>query len=119
MALPILSVLSDEYELKAFKLAGYYALDVDWADGHGSIFPFRDLRAQCPCETCRQTPADAGDPRTRSPVEVAGEPAGLRIVWEDDHQSVFPTRYLRQRCRCASCAGEQGPVDMYLGKPLA
>lgn len=27
----------------------------------------------------------------------------LRITWRDDTQSVYPVRYLRQKCPCASC----------------
>jgi len=113
-----LKILTDQYELKAFKLAGYYALDVDWGDGHGSIYPFRDLRPQCPCDACKRVDAAAlEDPRTRTPVEISREKEGIRIVWEDDHTSLYPVMMLRDACRCALCAGEQGPVDMYLGKP--
>ena len=113
-----LPILSDQYELKAFKLAGYYALDVDWGDRHGSIYPFRELRPRCPCDACRGGAAspDADDVRARSPIEVTRMEGALRIVWEDDHVSLYPPRLLRDLCRCALCAGEQGPVDMYLGK---
>jgi DUF971 family protein len=112
-----LPVLTDKYLLKRLGLAGQYALDVAWGDGHGSIYPFRDLRARCPCDACRERPADVEeDARARTPVEIAQEGPNVRVLWEDDHPSVFPISYLRDICRCALCAGEQGPVDMYLGK---
>ena len=33
---------------------------------------------------------------------------GLRILWEDGHESVFPWAFLRERCPCAACTGEEG-----------
>ena len=30
----------------------------------------------------------------------------LRIVWEDDHESVFTFQFLRQNCPCATCRDE-------------
>lgn len=41
-------------------LIGQYAIQIAWTDGHDSgIYNFRDLRANCPCESCaaqRPTP---------------------------------------------------------------
>jgi len=32
---------------------GRYAIQIQWSDGHESgIYPFRRLRALCPCEAC-------------------------------------------------------------------
>lgn len=36
----------------------------------------------------------------------------VRIEWEDGHASVFPARFLRLNCRCATC------VDETSGAPL-
>jgi len=111
-----LPVLTEKYEVKKIGLAGSYALDVDWGDGHGSIYPFRDLRLRCPCEACQRASSGVEDPRLRTPVEIEKEPGALRVRWEDDHESRYPWRILRDACQCALCAGERGPVDLYLGK---
>ena len=39
-------------------------------------------------------------------------PAELEIVWNDEHLSRYPVRYLRLRCRCAAC------IDEWSGNPL-
>jgi DUF971 family protein len=32
---------------------GQYAIQIHWTDNHDAgIYNFRDLRANCPCETC-------------------------------------------------------------------
>ena len=42
-------------------------------------------------------------PREVGPNE---EGTALRIVWEDDHVSEYPPRYLRLSCPCAGCVDE-------------
>lgn len=43
------------------------------------------------------------------PVEVAvGEGGSMHIRWSDEHQSVYPRRYLRGYCPCAHCQGHGG-----------
>lgn len=111
-----LTILTDKYELRSFKLAGHYALDVSWGDGHGSIYPFRDLRVLCPCASCAAAGPQEPDLAARTPIEIAREDAGLRFVWEDEHVSQLGPKHLRDRCRCAACIGEVGPVEAYLGK---
>jgi ATP-binding protein involved in chromosome partitioning len=38
---------------KGIELIGQYAIQIEWSDGHSTgIYNFRDLRANCPCETC-------------------------------------------------------------------
>ena len=44
-------------------LVGRYALGVDWADDHGSIYPFEHLRRACPCGACADV-ATPGTPAT-------------------------------------------------------
>ena len=40
----------------AIRAAGTYAIEFDWSDGHATgIYPYKYLRALCPCETCRRT----------------------------------------------------------------
>ena len=36
---------------------GRYAIQIEWSDGHATgIYPFRRLRALCPCAACRAQP---------------------------------------------------------------
>ncbi|PYM19542.1 MAG: hypothetical protein DMD81_03545 [Candidatus Rokuibacteriota bacterium] len=87
---------------KDVHMVGRYALGVDWADTHGSIYPFERLRQDCPCGTCAEasvTPAMAW------PAEIARTPGGLRVVWSDRHESLYPYAELRALCRCAGCTG--------------
>jgi ATP-binding protein involved in chromosome partitioning len=39
---------------RSIQLVGQYAVSIEWSDGHTSgIYNFRDLRANCPCDSCR------------------------------------------------------------------
>jgi DUF971 family protein len=85
-------------------LVGRYALGIEWQDGHSSIFPFDVLRADCPCPACRER-AGGGLPGEAEgwPVEITKEGTGLKIRWQDGHQTTFTGAELRARCRCAGC----------------
>jgi ATP-binding protein involved in chromosome partitioning len=42
-----------QVQAKRMELVGQYAVSIEWSDGHTTgIYNFRDLRANCPCETC-------------------------------------------------------------------
>jgi DUF971 family protein len=42
-------------------LVGRYAVRFRWSDGHGTgIYPFQKLRAECPCEACRNAAVGIG-----------------------------------------------------------
>lgn len=102
----------DPHRPKEIHLVGRYALGVDWLDNHGSIFPFDYLRAVCPCRACREAEAGgAPGPRTGGveawPTEIKKEAGGLRIRWQDGHETVFGGRQLRELCRCAICTGDR------------
>jgi DUF971 family protein len=102
LKLPLLGQ-ADPNVAKDVHLVGRYALGVDWADNHGSIYPFEQLRRICPCGACaaleRVVPAMAW------PGEITRTPAGLRVVWSDRHESLYPYAELRGRCACAGCTG--------------
>lgn len=71
-------------------------LNVEWDDGHASVFPLDALRQACPCAECQgHTVTRITKPRfldlfrqknrwQNVTVETAGS-IGLRITWDDGH----------------------------------
>jgi ATP-binding protein involved in chromosome partitioning len=48
---------------KGIELIGQYAIQIEWSDNHSTgIYNFRDLRGNCPCETCAAIRAAGGVP---------------------------------------------------------
>lgn len=94
-------------QVKAMKEVGRYALGVDWADGHDSIYPYRTLRRACPCDACEAAGDTPPAPEQEKPraVELLGG-ASLYVGWSDGHDTILLTEELRALCRCARCAGE-------------
>jgi DUF971 family protein len=39
-------------------------------------------------------------------VQVDADAHTLTVTWDDDHESVFPLRRLREACPCAECGGK-------------
>ena len=76
---------------------------MDWADNHGSIYPFDRLRRDCACGTC----AALGPltPPMAWPQEIKRADDGLRVTWGDAHMSLYAYPVLRGLCRCAGCTG--------------
>jgi DUF971 family protein len=84
-------------------LVGRYALGVTWADDHGSIYPFDQLRRGCACADCGrlgQTEASGA-----WPAAIRRTDGGLAVTWSDGHASLYPYAALRALCRCAACTG--------------
>jgi len=84
-------------------LVGRYAVGVTWADNHGSIYPFDQLRPACPCGLC----AGLEDltAQMKWPRAINRTPAGMRVEWSDSHESLYPYPELRAGCKCAACTG--------------
>jgi DUF971 family protein len=56
----------------------------------------------------------ASRPEPLRPVALAREGGeGLRIEWNDGHQSSYTWKHLRQNCPCAGCRGEFGKPDPF------
>jgi DUF971 family protein len=84
-------------------LVGRYALGVTWADEHGSIYPFEQLRRGCPCGACADLATVA--PAMAWPQDIKRLDGGLAVTWSDSHASLYPYAALRLLCRCAACTG--------------
>jgi DUF971 family protein len=95
------------------------ALDITWSDGQHSLFTIQQLRANCPCASCKvhreqqqaKAAAPAGAPAKRSLTVLSGNYAApltattaalvgnyaLRIEWSDDHDTgIYSFTYLRE-----------------------
>ena len=79
-------------------------LAIQWADGHESILPVRDLRLACGCAHCvdEWTGAERLDPQSVPEdvhpvkVETVGRYA-IQIAWSDGHDTgIYPFDRLRE-----------------------
>jgi len=97
-------------------------VEIDWKDGHQSVWNFAWLRNACPCATCNEEREHSGrkpgEPKPKPqtllmmyeaparPVEVT--PVGryaLRFKWTDGHESgIYSWEYLRRVCQCSECS---------------
>lgn len=96
-------------------------MEIEWKDGHRSVYTFPWLRDACPCALCNEEREKdgrkPGDPlkavagalpmfkALARPTEV--EPVGkyaIRFVWNDGHQhGIYSWEYLREWCPCPEC----------------
>jgi DUF971 family protein len=97
-------------------------VEIDWKDGHHSVWTFAWLRNACPCATCNEEREQSGrapgipkpQPKTLLPLYEAPArpletmPVGkyaLRFKWSDGHESgIYSWDYLRRVCQCVECA---------------
>lgn len=84
------------------------ALELSWDDGLSAVVPYREIRAECPCASCKNewTGERILDPATIRPdIRLEGlEQVGgyaVRLSWNDGHSSGLYTwetlRTLAQR----------------------
>lgn len=96
-------------------------LEIDWADGHRTVYDFTALRWLCPCAFCR---GEAGMPgwldsaptlteaqTTMVDVHLVGNYA-IAPEWGDGHHTGFYTfALLRERCPCPGCAARRRSTE--------
>jgi DUF971 family protein len=110
----------DEHDLDATEPTGIIVqnsrrlVEITWADGHRSSYPFALLRWACPCAHCR---GEMGRPGVLAST-VALTPAQQALVdlqlvgryavqprWADGHETgLYAFEDLRAICPCAQCA---------------
>ena len=96
-------------------------VEIEWKDGHLSLYSFPFLRDACPCALCDEERGKAGrepgDPVVAKSGELvmfkatakplSAEPVGkyaLKFKWNDGHElGIYSWQFLRQVCPCAAC----------------
>jgi DUF971 family protein len=97
-------------------------IQIDWADGHASIYEFTYLRRNCPCASCQPWKEGlgpigqiseaarraTGDLRRVADIGQVGNYA-LSFNWTDGHGSgIYSFDYLRALCPCPDHVGPAG-----------
>jgi len=114
------SAATDPKSVKVNLTAGT-GVDIEWADGHISHYPFVYLRNACPCAMCNEEREKAGrkpgiPPKLApgalpmfkpAPKPVSAEGIGkyaIKFTWNDDHDlGLYSWKYLREVCPCMEC----------------
>ncbi len=96
-------------------------MEIEWKDGHRSVYTFAFLRDACPCALCSDERMKAGRkageaaklalgalPMFKPAVKAASAEAvgkyALRFAWNDQHDlGIYSWFYLREVCPCAEC----------------
>lgn len=98
-------------------------LELEWPDAQAQ-FPFRFLRAACPCASCVD---ELSGKRILDPAQIAADVSiveadyvgryALRILWSDGHKTgIYSFQFLRQLFEAAQTQGfPKGGVQ--LGNP--
>lgn len=92
--------------MKTLKEVGRYAVGIEWADGHQSILPYRELRLHCPCDVCAARTGDVAEAALQVVEMRRIGDVTLLFRWADGHETLLVGDELRALCRCAHCAGE-------------
>ena len=89
-------------------------IQIEWSEGHQSIYSARELRIACPCAECvnevtgqRRLDPNA-IPKDIRPLAIntIGRYA-LQIQWSDGHSTgLYGFETLRKLCSCAECRGK-------------
>ncbi|MGI8914715.1 MAG: gamma-butyrobetaine hydroxylase-like domain-containing protein [Chloroflexota bacterium] len=98
-------------------LSGPKLVEITWADGHQSPYPFAQLRWACPCAHCRGEMGRPGILATTTTLTAAEQQlVDLQLVgryalqprWADGHETgIFAFEDLRAICPCSLCMGKR------------
>ena len=102
---------------------GEASVEIEWNDGHRSVYTNKDLREACPCALCKGEPPAIG-PSPIIPLTVAAQEGvhavkytevgryALSFEWSDGHSTgIYPYDYLLGACQCDACeAKRSAPV---------
>ena len=91
------------------------SVNIEWSDGHSSIYGSKHLRINCGCAECIEewTSRRILDPDT-VPEDIRPEDYltvgryAIQFLWSDAHYTgIYPFDILRKLCQCDLCdAGE-------------
>ena len=88
---------------------GARSTEIDWADGHKSVYPHTVLRGYCPCATCQghsgevKFVASTDTQQQLDDIELVGGYA-VALKWFDGHSSgIYSFKFLRSLCQCNAC----------------
>jgi DUF971 family protein len=97
-------------------------MEIEWKDGHRSVYTFPFLRDACPCALCEDERSKVGRKRGEAAKLAPGalpmfKPAvralsaeavgkyALKFSWNDKHDlGIYSWFYLREVCPCAECS---------------
>ncbi|MBI5303955.1 MAG: DUF971 domain-containing protein [Chloroflexi bacterium] len=97
------------------------AVQINWQDGHISIYDLTYLRRACPCAECQPWKEGVGEVGV-SPASVLQAVGGLNAVsdvtpvggyaiqfhWKDGHAyGIYDWEYLRAVCPCDECLAKK------------
>lgn len=104
-----MSETPEPIELRAPR--GARVMEIDWEDGHRSVYTHELLRGFCPCAHCQghEGPVEfvEGGDLELTDIQPVGNYA-LRLVWRDGHETgIYSHRFLRSLCACSSCAADE------------
>jgi DUF971 family protein len=88
---------------------GARSTEIDWADGHKSVYPHTVLRGYCPCAGCQGHSGEVkfvestDTQQQLDDIELVGGYA-LSLKWFDGHSSgIYSFKFLRSLCQCDAC----------------
>ena len=101
-------------------------LEIDWADGHHSVFHYVWLRDNCACPLCRHPNGQrlldtSAIPADIAPAHVSQTPSQqVAIEWAPDgHRSQYEPAWLRAHCYSAAARAERQTAPRLWGAEIA
>ena len=100
-------------------------MEIEWKDGHRSVYTFPFLRDACPCALCEDERTKSGrkagvaarlapgalpmfKPAVKAQSAEAVGKYALKFSWNDKHDlGIYSWFYLREVCPCGECAARK------------